>query len=71
MDKLFPAPSIHSNKEISSGGIPFRVIGVLEKVAAHSAEPGQLRFIPLTTLRIVYGWRPELTVYIKAPDGRT
>lgn len=57
-------------KEVSLGGLPFRVIGVAEKVgSAFGQSEDNFAFIPLSTLRSIWVGRPELFVYIKAPDG--
>jgi putative ABC transport system permease protein len=52
------------------GGIPFRVIGVTEKVgSAFGQSQDNFAIIPLSTFRAIWVGRPELLVFIKAPDG--
>ena len=67
--KLFPNVD-PLDKEVSFAGIPFRVIGVAEKVgSAFGQSQDNFAFIPLTTLRSLWTARPELMVFIKAPDS--
>ncbi len=58
-------------KEVTLAGIPFRVIGVMEKVGSTFGQSqDNFAFVPLTTLRAIWMGRPELLVFIKSPDGR-
>jgi putative ABC transport system permease protein len=57
-------------KEVSFAGIPFRVIGVIEKIGSTFGQSeDNFAIIPLSTFRDIWVARPELAVYIKAPDG--
>lgn len=57
-------------KEIQLGGIPFRVIGVAERVGSTFGQSqDNFAFIPLSTMRAIWLGRPELLVYIKSPDA--
>jgi putative ABC transport system permease protein len=70
VDKLFPMVD-PLDKEVLLAGIPFRVIGVMEKVGSTFGQSqDNFAMVPLTTLRTIWLGRPELFVYIKAPDGR-
>ena len=70
VDKLFPMVD-PLDKEVLIYGIPFRVIGVTERVGSTFGQSqDNFAFIPLTTLRAIWVGRPELLVFIKAPDGR-
>ena len=70
MEKLFPLTD-PLDKEVSLAGIPFRVIGVMEKVGSTFGQSqDNFAFIPLTTFRGLWVTRPELLVFIKAPDAR-
>lgn len=70
VEKFFPAVD-PLEKEILLGGIPFRVIGVAEKVGSTLGQSeDNFAIIPLTTLRNIWVGRPELLVYVKAPDAR-
>jgi putative ABC transport system permease protein len=70
VDKLFPFVDA-LDKEVLLGGIPFRVIGVAEKVGSTLGQSeDNFAIIPLSTLRSIWLGRPELMVYIKAPDAR-
>jgi hypothetical protein len=70
VEKLFPATD-PLGKEVLLSGIPFRVVGVMEKVgSAFGQSQDNFAFIPLTTFRAIWMARPELLVYIKAPDGQ-
>jgi putative ABC transport system permease protein len=69
VEKLFPNVD-PLDKEISIAGIPFRVIGVTEKVgSAFGQSEDNFAIIPLSTFRSIWVARPELMVFIKAPDG--
>jgi putative ABC transport system permease protein len=70
VDKLFPMVD-PLDKEVLLAGIPFRVIGVMERVGSTFGQSqDNFAFVPLTTLRTIWVARPELLVFIKAPDGR-
>jgi putative ABC transport system permease protein len=70
VEKLFPNVD-PLEKEITLGGIPFRVIGIADRVGSTFGQSqDNFAFIPLTTLRALWMGRPELLVYIKAPDSR-
>jgi putative ABC transport system permease protein len=59
------------DKEVSLDGLPFRVIGVMEKVGSTFGQSqDNFAFVPLTTFRSIGTTRPELLVFIKAPDAR-
>ncbi|MEI9972087.1 MAG: ABC transporter permease [Ignavibacteriota bacterium] len=69
VEKLFPNVD-PLDKEVSLGGIPFRVIGVAERVgSAFGQSQDNFAFIPLSTLQSIWTARPELMVFIKAADG--
>ena len=69
VEKLFPGVD-PLDKEVSLGGLPFRVIGVTEKVGSTFGQSeDNFAIVPLTTFRTIWIGRPELLVYIKAPDG--
>jgi|SRR5579871_717246 len=71
VDKLFPMVD-PLDKEILFSGIPFRVIGVMEKVGSTLGQSqDNFAFIPLTAYSDIWAPRPELMVFIKAPDGRS
>ncbi len=70
VDKLF-AQTDPLDKEVSLAGIPYRVIGVMEKVGSTFGQSqDNFAVIPLTTFRGMSATRPELMVFIKAPDAR-
>ena len=70
LEKLFPLID-PLDKEVSVAGIPFRVIGVMEKVGSTFGQSqDNFAMVPLTTFRSLWVTRPELLVFIKAPDGR-
>ena len=53
------------------GGLPFRVIGVTERQGSTFGQSqDNFAIVPLTTFRSIWMGRPELLVFIKAPDGR-
>ncbi|MBZ5620520.1 MAG: ABC transporter permease [Acidobacteriia bacterium] len=57
-------------KEVSLAGLPFRVVGVTERVGSTFGQSqDNFAIIPLTTFRSIWMARPELLVFIKAPDG--
>jgi len=70
LEKLFPLTD-PLDKEVSLAGIPFRVIGVMEKVGSTFGQSqDNFAVVPLTTFRGLWVTRPELFVFIKAPDAR-
>ncbi len=70
LEKLFPWVD-PLEKEVLLGGIPFRVIGVTERVGSTFGQSqDNFAIVPLTTFRTIWTARPELLVFIKAPDGR-
>ncbi len=70
VEKLFPSTD-PLDKEVTLSGIPFRVIGVMEKVGSTLGQSqDNFAFIPLTAYRAIWTPRPELLVFIKAPDNR-
>ena len=70
VDKLFPGVD-PLEKELLVGGQPFRVIGVAQKVGSTlGISNDNFVFIPMNTFRNVYVGRPELMVFIKAPDQK-
>ena len=71
VEKLFPMVD-PLDKEVLLAGLPFRVIGVAERVGSTFGQSqDNFAFVPLTTFRVVWKGRPELFVFIKAPDGHT
>ena len=69
VEKLFPNVD-PLEKEVQLGGLPFRVIGVMEKVGSTFGQSqDNFAFIPLSTFRNIWVGRPELLVFIKAPDA--
>ncbi len=69
VEKLFPNVD-PLGKEIQIAGLPFRVIGVAEKVGSTFGQSeDNFAFVPLSTYRNTWASRPELMVFIKAPDG--
>jgi len=57
-------------KEILVRGIPFRVVGTAEQLGSTFGQSqDNFIFIPLSTFRVLWMARPELMVYIKAPDA--
>jgi putative ABC transport system permease protein len=70
VEKLFPFVD-PLDKEVLIGGIPFRVIGVMEKVGSTFGQSqDNFAMVPLTTFRGIWMARPELLVFIKAPDSQ-
>jgi putative ABC transport system permease protein len=70
VDKLFPGVD-PLDKEVSLGGLPFRVIGVTERVGSTFGQSqDNFAFVPMSTFRNIWMGRPELLVYIKSPDSR-
>jgi putative ABC transport system permease protein len=69
LEKLF-AGRDPLDKEVSIAGIPFRVVGVMEKIGSTLGQSqDNFAYIPLSTLRNIWIGRPSLRVYVKAPDG--
>ncbi|HTS24421.1 MAG TPA: ABC transporter permease [Bryobacteraceae bacterium] len=57
-------------KEVSLAGLPFRIVGVTEKVGSTFGQSeDNFALVPLSTFRTIWIGRPELLVFIKAPDG--
>ena len=70
VEKLFPNVD-PLDKEVQLAGLPFRVVGVTEKVGSTFGQSqDNFAIVPLTTFRNIWMGRPELLVYVKAPDGR-
>ena len=70
VEKLFPAVD-PLDKEVLVGGHPFRIVGVAEKVGStFGVSQDNFVFIPLSTFRNLYVARPELFVFIRAPDSK-
>ncbi|HMC60077.1 MAG TPA: ABC transporter permease, partial [Candidatus Solibacter sp.] len=70
VDKLFPSED-PLDKEVLLAGLPFRVIGVTERQGSTFGQSqDNFAIVPLTTYRSIWMGRPELLVFIKAPDGR-
>jgi putative ABC transport system permease protein len=70
VEKLFPSVD-PIGKELLLSGVPFEVIGVMEKVGSTLGQSqDNFAFVPLTTFRAIWTPRPELLVFIRAPDGR-
>jgi len=70
VEKLFPWVD-PLGKEVALAGIPFRVVGVTEKVGSVLGESqDNFAIIPLSTFRSMSKNRPELLVFVKAPDSR-
>jgi len=69
VEKLFPSVD-PLDKEVLLAGVPFRVIGVTERVGSTFGQSqDNFAIVPLTTFRTVWMGRPELFVFIKAPDA--
>jgi len=69
VEKLFPSVD-PLDKEVQLAGIPFRVIGVTERVGSTFGQSeDNFAIVPLTTFRTIWMGRPELFVFIKAPDS--
>jgi putative ABC transport system permease protein len=70
VDKFFPNVD-PLGKEILVGGSAFRVIGTAERWGtAFGVSEDNFVMIPLSTFRTVFVARPELLVFIKAPDSK-
>jgi putative ABC transport system permease protein len=69
VDKLFPNVD-PLDKEVQLGGLPFRVIGITERVGSTFGQSeDNFAIVPLSTFRAIWMGRPELLVFIKAPDS--
>jgi putative ABC transport system permease protein len=70
VEKLFPNTD-PLDKELSLNGIPFRVIGTGEKVGSILGQSADnYVIVPLSTFRALWIARPELLVFVKAPDSQ-
>ncbi len=70
VEKLFPNVD-PLGKEVQLAGLPFRVVGIAEKVGSTFGQSqDNFAFVPLSTFRNVWMGRPELMVYVKAPDSQ-
>jgi putative ABC transport system permease protein len=70
VEKLFPNVD-PLDKEVQLAGLPFRVVGVTEKLGSTFGQSqDNFAIVPLTTFRSIWMGRPELFVYVKSPDGR-
>jgi len=70
VEKLFPNVD-PLGKEVQVAGLPFRVVGVTEKVGSTFGQSeDNFAIVPLSTFRNTWMGRPELMVFIKSPDGR-
>jgi len=69
VDKLFPSVD-PLDKEMAIAGLPFRVIGVTERVGSTFGQSqDNFAIIPLNTYKNIWMGRPELLIFIKSPDG--
>jgi putative ABC transport system permease protein len=69
VEKLYPGVD-PLDKELLVGGQPFLIVGVAKRVGSvFGISEDNFVFIPLNTLRKLYVARPELIVFIKAPDS--
>jgi putative ABC transport system permease protein len=58
------------DKEVQLAGLPFRVVGVTERVGSTFGQSeDNFAMVPLSTFRNIWMARPELLVFIKSPDG--
>ncbi len=70
VEKLFPNVD-PLDREIQLAGLPFRVIGIMEKVGSTFGQSqDNFAMVPLSTFRSTWMGRPDLMVFIKAPDSR-
>jgi putative ABC transport system permease protein len=70
VEKLFPNVD-PLDKEVQLAGLPFRVVGVTEKVGSTFGQSeDNFAIVPLSTYRNIWATRPELFVFVKAPDGQ-
>jgi putative ABC transport system permease protein len=69
VEKLFPSVD-PLDKEVLLAGLPFRVIGTTERIGSTFGQSeDNFAIVPLSTFRSIWMGRPELLVFIKAPDG--
>jgi len=69
VDKLFTGVD-PLDKELLVGGQSLRIIGVAERVgSAFGVSRDNFVFVPLSTFRNAFMVRPDLLVFIKAPDS--
>jgi putative ABC transport system permease protein len=69
VEKLFPNVD-PLDKEVQLAGLPFRVVGVTEKVGSTFGQSqDNFAVVPLSTFRNIWMSRPELLVFIKSPDS--
>jgi putative ABC transport system permease protein len=70
LEKLFPNVD-PLDKEVQIAGLPFRVVGVTERLGSTFGQSeDNFAIVPLTTFRAIWIGRPELLVFIKSPDAR-
>jgi putative ABC transport system permease protein len=70
VEKLFPGVD-PLDKEVQFAGLPFRVVGIAEKVGSTFGQSeDNFAYVPLSTYRTIWMARPELYVYIKSPDSQ-
>ncbi|MGO9268756.1 MAG: ABC transporter permease [Terriglobia bacterium] len=70
VEKLFPGVD-PLDKELWVGGQTFQVIGVAEKVGSTlGISQDNFVFIPINTFRNLFVGRPEIMIFIKAPDQK-
>jgi putative ABC transport system permease protein len=70
VDKLFPNVD-PLDKEVQIGGLPFRVVGITERLGSTLGQSeDNFAIVPLSTYRTIWTGRPELLVFIKAPDSK-
>ncbi len=70
VEKLFPGVD-PLDKQLQAGGQSFRVIGVAEKVGSTlGISQDNFVMIPLSTFGDLFMARPEILVFIKAPDSK-
>ncbi len=59
------------DKDLLVGGQPFRVVGVAEKVGSTFGQSeDNFVFVPISTYQNTYMVRPELIVFVMAPDSQ-
>src|SRR5262249_17853053 len=69
VEKLFPGVD-PLEKELMLGGLPFRAVGVTDRGGSTFGQSeDNFAIIPLSTMHAIWLGRPELLVYIKAPDA--
>ncbi|HEV2349508.1 MAG TPA: ABC transporter permease [Terriglobia bacterium] len=70
VDKFFPGIDT-LGQEINVAGQPFRVVGVADRVGTtFGISQDNFVMIPLTAFRNAFMARPQLLVFIKAPDSK-